>query len=166
MPLLIYTYDADALPSLLEETADAEEAVAICRALVEEDGYPRAEVWDEEGDRLYAVIRAGEAVLTIGSAADVSAHAPPPPRASADRGRIPAVPMADAALLPPLALPGATDQVRDLELVAAELADPRAARAARDGTGTITVAPAEPEPPMPGNLLGDRPGHAELWFGL
>lgn len=148
MPLLIYAYDADALPSLLEETADAEEAVATCRALVEEDGYPRAEVWGAAGDRLYAVLRTGAAVLTIGSAAEVEAHAPARRR--------------EFAALPPAA-PRAEPE-RGLDPVVARLAD------AHDGAASAAAAPSAPpvapEPPAPDNLLGDRPGRAELWFGL
>lgn len=149
MPLLIYAYDADSLPSLLEETADAEEAVATCRALVEEDGYPRAEVWGAAGDRLYAVLRTGAAVLTIGSAAEVEASAPARRREFAE--------------LPPAAPRAALE--RDHDLVVTGVAD------ARDGAATTAApeptAPAEPaEPPAPDNLLGDRPGRTELWFGL
>jgi hypothetical protein len=51
----LYAFDAEpVLVEEFEEELELEELAARCEELVHEDGYARAEVWDESGELVYA----------------------------------------------------------------------------------------------------------------
>ena len=70
MNLLVYVYHPDGTTLLVETLSELEEAVALCRDLVAEDGYVRAEVWTESGERLYGAARRGGTLRTYDARGD------------------------------------------------------------------------------------------------
>lgn len=84
MNLLVYVYHPDGTTLLVETLSELEEAVALCRDLVAEDGYVRSEVWTESGERLYGAARRGGTLRTYDTAADGDGSAWPAPERPAN----------------------------------------------------------------------------------
>ena len=80
MELSIYVFHPDDTSLLVEELFDLDEAIALCHDLVAVDGYVRAEVWNEAGERLYGIGCTGGGLHTYH---DPVRPGPPPVRLSA-----------------------------------------------------------------------------------
>ena len=136
MQLLVYVRHPDETSMLIDTLSDQEEAIALCHDLVAVDGYERAEVWSEDGDRLYCVERREGATLHTVNELD---------RTATLRMRS----LADA--------PPADEHDRHDELGVGR-DDPSSGNGSRAELRSRAL-----EVPR---ILGERPGHEERWLGL
>ncbi|HEY0970059.1 MAG TPA: hypothetical protein VGE02_03670 [Gemmatimonadales bacterium] len=63
MQLQVYVRHPDETSMFIDAVSDQDEAITLCHDLVVVDGYERAEVWSEDGERLYCIERREGAVL-------------------------------------------------------------------------------------------------------
>lgn len=136
---LVYVRHPDETSMLIEAVADQEEAIALCHDLVVVDGYERAEIWSEDGERLYCLERREGASLRTMNDLD---------RSMPLRLRTPD----DVA--PPADEHDALGVRRD------DLSAGNGRRAEPSSRAPETRAPELPR------ILGEQPGHEERWLGL
>ena len=141
MELLIYVFHPDDTSLLVQELADLDEAIDLCHDLVEVDGYVRAEVWNDGGDRLYGI---GYTAGGLRVYAEVPRSGPPPVKLT---------PPGTASVRHSDVVPGHADR------------DAPPGEPAADGDAT---APAVDRAASPGGqlrILGDAASDGVQWFG-
>lgn len=147
MQLQVYVRHPDETSMLIDTLSDQEEAITLCHDLVVVDGYERAEIWSEDGERLYCVERREGASLHTVNELD---------RTAMLRLR----PLADARPA------DEHDDRHDEHEEYDEHDDEPGARRGDPSAGNGRRAELPPRTPGLPRILGEQPGHEERWLGL